>query len=95
MWFILLLQLTLPPSNHFVELGWQLSSCPDPAYQTMWRQKECTGQFLKRKKLKAVDSTWIDTLVRGGKKYCYAVTVTDVNNQTSDFSNIVEADIPE
>jgi len=80
---------------HTVTLTWTLSTDPTPLHQNVWRQKSCTGSFVKYAQVPATVATYTVSIVTNGMTYCYYVTVEDKPTQeVSSPSNIVTVVIP-
>lgn len=83
-------------SKHTVTLTWVLSTCDNPAYQTMYRKHSYkNAKWIKvGLNLPNTEVSWTDTHVVSGLVYYYYVTVTDMDGNESDPSDIVEVTIP-
>jgi fibronectin type 3 domain-containing protein len=66
----------------------------NPKYQSVWRQEGCTGAYVRRAEVSSTENMWTDEHVKDGTTYCYYVTVTDRDKNTSGSSNIVTVTIP-
>lgn len=94
--FILLFALMSCALAHDVNLSWQLSTCPMPDHQTVYRTTNCTknGPYVVRVRPTNTTVEWDDTKVTAGATYCYYVTVTDIDGEESPPSNIIKVQIP-
>lgn len=80
--------------QHSVTLTWFLSSSNSPQWQTIWRADNCVTWY-RHAYVSPTSVQFMDSKVRAGETYCYAVTVHDSEfHKTSSLSNIVRVTVP-
>jgi len=77
---------------HAVSLAWDPPS-PDLKYN-IYRRAATGGPYSKVYTTEINATTFNDTTVLGDKTYFYVATAVDSNNNESDYSNEVQADVP-
>ncbi len=82
---------TEAPASHTVNLAWVASESADVAGYNVYRavREGSCGAFSKINSDLITATTYSDSAVANGVSYCYAATSVSVNNQESDYSNVV------
>ena len=91
--FLAMLLLSTAALAHTVTLTWQLSPANDAIRQSIYRQVDCTGPWVRRANVSTTTVEWVDEHVKDGKTYCYYVSVT-TNTKETAASNVAQAVIP-
>jgi fibronectin type 3 domain-containing protein len=78
-------------STHTVSLSWNASTSPNIAGYNIYRAVYVTscGAYSKINQALVAATTYVDSSVVNGTKYCYATTAVDSSSAESGYSNVV------
>lgn len=80
-----------PAPTHSVSLSWNASTSSNIAGYNVYRAVYVTscGAYSKINQTLQTGTTYVDSSVVNGTKYCYATTAVDSSNAESGYSNVV------